>query len=373
VNNVYWSRYYSTTYPQGVDYVPEFARVVTGNAINLSTTSNGSNAYTLNTDYKVVASQDQYPTAGQMDAGRVGGFGYADLGCFFGVEWQAGASPPADGAAYYLVDCDLYAAFASIQWTNPNLFLQPWLSWDATAQLGSFNGVVGTSQSQTPDYNTTHGPNVAVFSGTPGGTTYVNFWVSCLSDKIVIVLRGDPGNGGYTTMLTLQKYAAVNSTLDKWNWCGVYANSTIQYAVASMIRARLTYDQQYWGDQSAISLSGLAASPWSLDANSSGRNDYVYPLTGGPTANPASYDGCWWLYNIYLYSNIGGKDQSGNYSAQNRPAGFKGTLRGVYSLANEGYANLDELVSGATTYLLLVLSSPLGASAGNSYIAVLEE
>lgn len=373
VTTAQWFRGYSTTYPQGVDFIPEFGRLVTANTINLSTTSAGANAYTLNTDYKVVAQGDDNPNCGAVSVNYTA-YDWADCGVFYGIEWQNGASPPATGATYYVVDGDLCGPAVGFATSGSNNFLAIMAAefWDGTNQKGKNVGNLMTAGTVNFVCSGSPGPpGVQLFtSSTPTSSWFVNYWISVKADKLVLVLRGDPGNAGMTAVLTFQKGTALH-TGDTHPWFFSLANAYSLGIYQSFMWEQHVYDKPYWGTSDFGTANSTRDAGWGINNGQSTYGNLLNTALTNVQANPEAFDRKWWLYKLYGVSNRGNKDSGGNYSAIARKGGPRMTVRGIYSLANDNFSHLDELVDGGTTYLLVQATGTMAGSDSN--LAILEE
>ena len=385
----YWARGYSTTYPQGVDYHPDLAKVDTSQAITISSTATGTNLYSLDTDYKIVSQGDTYPTSsgGGMIGGAVTNYHYADrgqYGVFSGIEWQAVAAPPTTGSTYYVVSCNCFQAYmyisaAGIQSTC--ITLEPMEFWDPIRQKGRAmcitTGATNAPINSQSRYST---PMVALFTGSPLSTYYVNYWISVKADKIVLIMRGDPANGGLMSMFTFQKTTAINSAVDKNTWMMFNTGSNVgsynSYFGAALVSERWVYETPYWGPTTFGPLVSVAPNYhvgiWgygAIDQGGGGAN--LTSMQSFTATNPMSTDKKWWLYTLYTSSPRGGYDASLNFTTLTRSTGWRSLLRGIYGMGVDNWSSLDELVDGSNTYLLVTVWQALGGAYSN--LAVLEE
>jgi hypothetical protein len=372
-SKINWVRGYSTTYPQGVDYRPECAKIDSAQAIVISDTEDGENDYTLNTDYKLVQQADAYPLASVLSTNYCG-TDWGGTGVFSGIEWQDAASPPDAGDTYYIVDCNTFAGYLHLHYTGVFVYLITWEFWDGTALKGRFmsssrlTDVVPAYAYNTPPY----APAAQLFSGTPGAAVYINYWISVKEDKIVLVLRGDPGNGGYLQCITFQR-ATPLSARETEPW--VVVSPASHGRVVHLQTGTFTLDYPYWG----MTLFGASsAHPYARNitfqtaGDPASAGDLVY-LTGFSSTLPQTLDTVWPLLPILTAHRFGGKDTGGSYTSMNSATGLRSTLRGVWLVPTAGWASLDELVDGGDTYLLLSLQMGLANLNELKYLAVLEE
>jgi hypothetical protein len=371
-NAVLWLRGYTTTFTQGIDYFPEAANITGG--ITVSNTSGGSNNYTGGgTDYTLVQQVHTHPIA-VADANTIAPFSaildWGGNGCGCGIAWNAGGSPPAVGANYFIpADYSLYGAYYQV----PNLVAStdykltgaPMDAWDATLAVGRW---VMTSSTTTPKstVNTTlfYG---RVFSGVGQPTsTFINFWISVKSDKIVIILRGDPGQSGQVTMLTLQRATALVAA-DKHPWlfaCTGSAPSTDGW-FAYEVTSKYTYEQPYYGTP-ATTVTSLGLAMWSgLLSSNAGRTVFAgIPTASLPIQNPNNFDLRFWLYSIYPYCLKGGSNLAGTFDVT-KNAGIRSKLQGIWVIALDNFSSLDTLADSSGNYLLFTPNSAFGAGSGS--------
>jgi hypothetical protein len=365
-NNVFWYRGYTTTLTQGVDFIPEACRVKTTNTINLSNASGGSNTYTQATDYTVVQDGDPYPnpTTKTGSTSTVGGDS-AGSGCMMGIHWITGGAPPAAGTNYYLVDCDLYACYLRIAYAAGLVYFCPLEFWDPVRGYGKgiFGGANAAGTTAAAVFTATQGVSINVTVSS--GANYINYWMSVKPEKVIILLRGDPGNSGTYSVVSLQKYTP-QETADKEPWC-LENCVTVGNTGSGFMHPWFTYDYPYWGPTSSIGQGSDSGRLWNSFGPSSAPSQV-------PAINPNTPGLKWYLWPIWLLSRSGGKNTSGVYSnVAGTEAGWLGYLLGIYAINATGWSFLDELVSGADTYLLVALTGSLFIGGGAANFAIKEE
>lgn len=380
-NAVMWLRAYTTTFTQGIDYWPEAGKIKAGTLV-VSNTSLGANNYISGTDYALAQEAHQFPgqstTTGTFDISK--DWGGTGAGC--GIHWNTGGSPPAVGANYFAVDYEVYAAYLNVpplinSGGNRTLMGGPAEWWDGTLAVG--RAVIDSAAGKT-DLNTVN-PYGTLFTGTgQPGSTFINFWITVKQDKIILILRGDTGQGGLTTVWTFQRYTNLPIT-DKHPWMFMGDGSQTRSG-CFLVSHKFVYDTPYWGDPTisigviggpfCVSQTELAAS-FNLLFTGLSREDLA-GVPRIPDNNPNSWDQRWWLYTMYVHASKGGGNISGVFDAT-KDGPIRGKTRGIFAVAFDNFANLDELIDGSNTYLLVTPSSRFGADQGGSYnaVAVLEE
>ena len=382
-NAVMWLRAYTTTFTQGMDYWPEAANLKSGTLV-VANTSGGANAYTSGVDYDLVQQAHDFPkqstTIGTFDLQR--DWGSTGVGC--GICWDTSGAPPSAGANYFIVDADYYVAYLHIPLLTPSggnqlLFGGPMQYWDATLSKG--RGVIDASVGRV-DLNTSTLSMGQVFTGAAqAGSTFINFWITCTQDKIIIVMRGDTGQGGRTVVLSFQRYNPLVAT-DDWPWIWIPDGSANRPS-AYLQPLKLYYDIPYWGSPSTTVTPGF---PWyPAPSISAGNFNTLFTglsnssLTAGgagkvPDQNPNPWQLRWWLYTIYLHANRGGSNLAGTFDIS-KEMGIRGKLRGIFGVALDNFSNLDELIDASSTYLLVTPNTDWNNSLGSEYeaVAILEE
>jgi len=366
-NTINWARGYSTTYTQGVDYFPEGAKIDTTKTLTVGTVSGGANAYTLNTDYQVVSSCDSWPLPNDL-SGNYHGTDWGGIGCFSGIHWQTGGTPPNAGANYYLNACSCFAAYVHINQSGTTLRLVPIEFWDGSTQKGRFISCLGWAAA-TIAYDSSHTITMSPFNGSPPGSTFINYWISVKADKIVMVLRGDPGNSGIYQAWTYQKATSL-FVEEKLPWvCCAQNSGSNGMRTTHLYPTAFGYITPYWGratfgydtqHHDAVLNGALAGTTYTLNNFLS---QYLFENQK------------WVLYPIYTEHQKGGYDTSGTFTNQNRSSGLKAKLRGIWASGSDNWSSLDELVDGSNTYLLVATSQgSFGASSASiNNLAILEE
>lgn len=363
-----WYRGYSLTLTDGVDYIAEAATIDTSATLKVGNTSGSANDYTRTTDYDLAQTVDDYPAPTAMSASYWPS-DRGNYGLYSGIHWKTGGTPAAVGATYYLNACSNFSGYLGIGYVSsptPSGYacFVPIEFWDATAHKGRNVGSYGATTA--PVYSTAYDARIQIFNGVITGATYVNFWISVKKDKIVIVLRGDPGNLGYIGWFTFQSATALTAT-EKNNWV---VGSSSWPILGPYIAYHYTLDKPQWG---LTGYGSLASSPnirAIYPAASSGQPAGLACISSFPTCNPGNMDDKWWLYAIYVQSNYGGKDTSGNYTSSYRQTGYRFSLNGMWAIGQDNWSSLDELVDGGDTYLLVQPSVTIISSCGQ---AILEE
>lgn len=377
-----WMRAYTTTLTDGIDYFPEAAQIAAG--LVLSNSSGGSNNYTSGVDYDLVQQAHIFPqvstTIGYHDAGRE--WGGTGAGC--GIHWKTAGSPVAVGTTYYIpATYTMYAGYYQVPNVasiggNFSLTGAPMQFWDATLTAG--RNVLTTAASQKTSLNTTVS-YAQLFTGAgQAGSTFINFWISVTASKIVMVFRGDSGQSGRIVVLTFQRYTPM-VTADKWPWIFLADGSiTATSGGAHLISSKLVYENPYWGAPSVSPGSiilpmyyGPQPTGSAFQAKMIGVANDASPTSNAgavmPRQNPNNWDLRWWLYSLYNHANLGGSNLGGTFDSAKAQA-IRGKLQGLFAVANDNFASLDELVDGSSTYLLVIPTTGFGGSQGQSYNAL---
>lgn len=385
-NAILWMRGYTTTLTDGIDFFPE-AMKVTG-ALTVSNSPGGSNNYTgSGTDYTLAQQLWDHPVAG--DATSIAFFSaqvdWGGNGCGCGIAWNAAGSPPAAGATYYIPDTySLQSVFFQVPnlvsiGGNFSLTPAPMDAWDATLDNGRYVMQFTTSASGPKIVPNTTQAFGRLFTGAAqAGTTFINFWISVKQDKIVVVLRGDPGQSGLTVFFTLQRYTPLVAA-DVWPWmffCSAADQATNGFA-SLYVTSKYTYEQPYHGDPAVTFVSQqLIQAFWVSTATGTASAAGVSGIgTTLPDQNPNNWDLRWWLYALYATAGRGGSNLTGTFDSS-KESGLRGKIQGIYALADDNFNNLDELADSSGTYLLIVPTTPLGTGgATESYaaLAILQE
>ena len=318
---ILWLRGYSTTWTQGVDYYPEAGKIDTTQTLTLSNTSSGSNNYTRATDYDLVGECDANPTPGSYF-----GNGYAGPGVFHGVHWRTGGAPPAAGTNYWIVDANVFAAYAQVGFQSTTFYILPMDYWDVTNQMPR-NACNGTASSLP--VGTSNGI-AAAFTSAPTSSAYINYWISVKPTKIIILVKGDNGQGlSQERVGTFQRYTPYFAAIDKNPWAIVTQGNSTDINSQFAVTGRMIYDYPYYGH---VKFTNTTAYVWNSFTSPS---DYTaFNLTGEIAANPNAMDGKWWLYTLLITSGRGGKrcerkpqsDPRGGH--EGNFAGALGTVRG---------------------------------------------
>jgi len=396
-NAILWLRGYTTTYTQGIDFFPEAAKVTTA-GVTVSNSSGGSANYTGGgTDYTLVQELHQHPVT--ADGTALAWFStqldWGGNGCGCGIAWNAGGSPPAVGATYYIpATYKVYGAYyqvPALTVLSSDLWLThaPMDAWDATLQVGRFvmQQTTGTTGPKIT-VNSTQGFGRVFTGSSQAGSTFINFWISVKSDKIVVILRGDPGQSGLTVFYTLQRYTPLVNT-DTWPWvflCSTPNPATANFGVGALhVTSKYTYEQPYYanpanaaggGGSFTFTAAQLSQAMWQVALTSAVDQPVVAGIGSSmPVQNPNNFNLTWWLYSVYVRRGRGGSNLVGSFDPS-KPSAIRGKLQGVFSLATDNFTSLDELADNSGTYLLVTPSSALGSGAASeSYgsLAILEE
>ena len=386
-NAILWMRAYGTAYAQGVDYFPEAVKVTGG--ITVSNSPGGSNNYSGGgVDYTLVQEVTAFPTAvaGGATAPFSSAIDWGGNGAASGIAWNAGGSPPAVGATYYVPDTYLVFGPAfqvpNVVSIGGNFSLTgaPMDAWDST--LGNGRWVMTNTTSVTTPKTTvnTTESNGRIFTGAAqAGTTFINFWISVKQDKIVMVFRGDPGQSGLTVIMTLQRATPITSpNTDDWPWVFICTtpDSAADGWMSYYVRDKTIYDNPYYGVPS-LTLSQLVMSMWWQPPSGNAGRFLISGIATAslPDQNPNNWNLRWFIYSIYGFGNQGGSNLVGTFDSTKQMA-IRQRLQGVYSLADDNFTHLDELVDNSGTYLLVIPTSTFGQGTGAQQytaIAVLEE
>lgn len=348
----YWYRGYSSTYTDGIDYHPDIAFAKSGTFV-VSNSSGGANNYTLTTDYLLVYSQDTYPFDQGIQSGTDG------LGAFSGIHWVSGGTNPASGTLYYLVNFDTYPAIFQILFAAQYAAFPVYDAWDAIAHVGRNNNNAATNSSHA---------DALLWSASQGSSVFINFWLSVKSDKVTIVLEGDPAYTGGTTpyVWSFQRYTSLFPSTDKLPWCVTsYQASTFSNSQCR-IPGAWVYSFPYYGSPTVGVSSGTATYAAGYYGS---YTSLTCSASIGPANNPYVWDGKWWLWTLQLNQYLYGQNSSGT-NLTTVPAGVVGTLRGIYRIGSTNWTNLDELVNNATADVYLLIT---GGNGWSSYSAILEE
>lgn len=379
-NAVMWLRAYTTTLTDGVDYFPEAAQVASG--LVLANSSGGANAYTSGVDYNLVQQAHTHPqvstTIGFSSAAT--DWGSSGAGC--GVHWLTGGSPPAVGATYYVPA--VYSCYAGY-YQVPNVVSvggnfaltgAPMGFWDPILAVG--RDVLTTAGLKTT-LNTTLSYGQLFTGAAQPGTTFINFWISCETSKIVMVFRGDTGQSGRLIVLTFQRYTPL-VTADKWPWIFIPDGSAAATNGGShLITSKYVYENLYYGNP-ATSLGVISLTkyfgPQPTASNYRVKNvsisDSAAPTDTGkfmPQQNPNPYDLRHWLYALYNATSHGGGGITGIFDAT-KAGPIRGKLRGIFALGNDNFTSLDELIDASATYLLAVPTTVYMTSQGQTWTAI---
>lgn len=385
-NTILWIRAYTTTFTQGIDYFPEAAKV-TAAGITVSNTSGGPNNYTGGgTDYTLVQQVHAFPgVSATVGYGQRADTEWGGTGAGCGIAWNAGGSPPAVGANYFIPAAyTVYGAYFQVPnvvsiSSNFALTGGPMDVWDATLQVGRFvRNANGPTVSPQTSLNTTVSTGQLFVGAAQAGSTFINFWISVKSDKIVIVLRGDPGQNGRIVVQTLQRLANPQAT-DKWPWLYLFDGGAFAATSGGCqhVSSTFQYAQPYYGVPSQA-MGNISQPMWFGGGNgaTAGRvvTTGIGPTAGvqTPTQNPNNWDLRWWLYSLYVFRNRGGSNLVGTFD-ETKQTGISGTLQGIYSLSADNWSNLDELVDNSGTYLLVTPTSSWGQTNTYTSLAIREE
>lgn len=379
-NAIMWLRAYTTTLTDGIDYFPEAAQIASG--LVLANSSGGANAYTSGVDYDLAQQGHTFPqvstTIGYSSAATE--WGGTGAGC--GIHWKTGGSPVAVGTTYYIPASYLvYAGYYQVPNVvsiggNFALTGAPMNFWDPTTQVGRH--VLSTASPKTT-LNTTLSYGQLFTGAAQVGTTFINFWISATTSKIVMVFRGDTGQSGRLIILTLQRTTPLVTT-DKWPWIFIPdGGAAASNGGAHLISTKYVYEQPYYGSPSTslgvISLPMFfgpqpAAGVYRLRmagiTDSGAANSLGNTM---PQNNPNNWDLRYWLYSIYHTASHGGGGITGVFDAT-KAMGLRGKMRGIFGIANDNFANLDELVDISATYLLVIPTTNWQSSQGQAYTAV---
>lgn len=373
-----WQRGYSSTWTQGVDYWIDGCRVRTATPVVVSNSSGGSNNFTLSTDYDIVQESDPYPRIPGSSATVDSEFGANEFtgrggenGVFSGIHWRTGGAPAAVGANYYVVDCDLYAAYLKIDadlqylYFNAAAYHDP-VSGSPRLALSQTNGSQGSA------YATSTSAANRLFSANQSSTTFINYWISVKQNKIVIATRGDTGVTTFTNFMTFQTITPNDVMYDKvaWGMTGSsFSNNYLLYGSA------LPYAYpKSWGRTNAIT-NGIAThcQYWNY-ANAASIN---FGPSNLPSVAPNCFNGNRWsFFRIFPYGVTYGWDYTIPDWNGSRHQGTRGYWNGFAALWPDNLTNLDEIVDGANTYLVVSASSNIpgfSISGWTNYYAILEE
>ena len=379
-NAVMWLRAYTTTLTDGIDYFPEAAQVASG--LVLSNSSGGPNNYTSGVDYDLAQQGHTFPqvstTTGFSSAAT--DWGSSGAGC--GIHWKTGGAPVAVGVSYFVPASYLcsvgYYQVPNVVSIGGNFALTgaPMGFWDATLQVG--RDVLTTTGLKTT-LNTTLSYGQLFTGAAQPGTTFINFWLSIETSKIVMVFRGDTGQSGRLIVLTFQRYTPL-VTADKWPWIFIPDGSAAASNGGShLITSKYVYEQPYYGSPSTslgvISLTkyfGPQPTGSSYRVRNASITDSAAPTDTGkfmPQQNPNPYDLRHWLYTLYNATSHGGGNLLGTFDAT-KAGPIRGKLRGIFALGNDNFASLDELIDASATFLLVIPTTVYQTSQGQSFTAV---
>jgi hypothetical protein len=347
----------------------------------ISNTTGGSNNYTLNTDYAIASEANDFPGVSSTIGFGDGAHDWGGNGACSGIHWKVGGMPVAAGVSYFIPETgyQVYNGYFQIPNVvniggNYQLTGGPMEFWDPVNSVGRFvltTNPIKTTLNSTTSYG-------KLFTGVAqAGSTFINFWISVATDKLVIVLRGDTGQSGLLTVLTFQRYTVLVSA-DKWPWLFIPDGSVGSLVGGGMlVMSKYNYEQPYYGLGSA-SLGSISFPVYY------GPQTGVGPILTGissdntgfmPLQNPNSFDLRWWLYSVYVRGLKGGSNLVGTFDGT-KAQPIRGKLVGIFAVAQDNFTSLDELVDGSNTYLLITPSQPWGqmSSDGQSYrsIAILE-
>jgi hypothetical protein len=379
-NAIMWLRTYTTTLTDGVDYFPEGCKVASG--LVLSNSSGGANNYTSGVDYDLVSNAHVNPNVSSTTGYFSAALDWGGTGACSGIHWKTAGSPPAAGANYFIpASYQVYNGYYQVPNVvsiggNFSLTGAPMDFWDPVLGAGRF--VLQSTGTPKTTINTTESFGQLFTGAAQPGSTFINFWISVKSDKIVMVFRGDTGQSGRAVVLTYQRYTTL-VTSDKWPWLFVGDGSIGGSRGGGIaVMSKYNYEQPYYG-LGSVSLGSISLPVYY------GPQTTVGPIVTGitnestgtmPDQNPNNWDLRWWLYSIYIRALLGGSNLAGTFDAT-RPQAIRGKLRGIFAVANDNFTSLDELVDGASTYLLVVPTSNWGqmTGAGQVYLAlgILEE
>lgn len=382
-NAIMWLRAYTTTLTDGIDYFPEAAQVASG--LVLSNTSGGPNNYTSGVDYDLAQQGHTFPQTSTTIGFSSAATDWGGTGAGCGIHWKTSGSPVGIGVTYFIPAS--YAAFAGY-YQVPNVVSiggnfaltgAPMNFWDPATAVG--RGVLSTAGLKTT-LNTTLSYAQLFTGAAQPGTTFINFWISCVTSKVVMVFRGDTGQSGRLVILTLQRYTTL-VTADKWPWVFIPDGSAAASNGGShLITSKYVYEQPYYGSPATslgvISLPmyfGPQPTSGNYRLRMAGITDTGAPSSLGntmPQQNPNNWDLRHWLYSVYNTASHGGSNISGTFDAT-KAMGLRGKLRGIFGIGNDNFTSLDELVDAGTTYLLVVPTTAYQSSQGQSYAAIAVE
>jgi len=381
-NKVLWLRGYSTTSPQGVDFIPEFISA-TGAGVTIGITSTDINRFVLNTDYKIV---EEIDVAG-VNVNRLPAeqYGWGGPGILIGIEWQDGANPVGVGSTYWVIGADLYGTYAKIATAaisyGSRFFagLLPMCGFDTSRK--TMSGVMTFGGNNLLNGYTNYGMHSPVGhllfnTVSPAGNLYINYWISIKPTKIVMVLQGDPANSGATINFhTLQRCNDFyNGTQSYWRW--IKAGNGKYYCTCGA-KQPTTYmrDYNYWGCPSRVSFATssdsilwghyLTPANEGVIGSTYGMKYYTQNLL-----NPDTFINKWCIYPIIAYGSLYGKDESNSVYVFNRNSHFIGTMQDIYSISPNNWSSLDEIYDGVNTYL--VLFTNVDQYSFDIYYAILE-
>lgn len=377
-NAVMWLRGYTTTLTDGIDYFPEAPKIASG--LVVSNSSGGSNNYTSGVDYDLVQQAWVFPTVSTTIGFFSAAVDWGGTGLGSGIHWDTGGSPPAVGTNYFVPPSySVYNGYYQVPNVvsiggNFGLTGAPMDFWDPT--LGAGRWVLTPAGTPKTTINTTISYGQLFTGAAQAGTTFINFWISVKTDKIVMAFRGDTGQSGRLVILTLQRFSSLQSA-DDWHWVFIPDGALVssQGGGGYLVGSKYNYENPYWGSPSvslgAINLAsyyGPIVSGVNFRAITTG---IVVAAAGLPVQNPNNWDLRWWLYSIYLFANAGGSNLAGTFDAA-KASGIRGKLQDMFVVATDNFTSLDELADASGTYLLATPTSDWGLNNQYDSLALLE-
>lgn len=379
-SSIIWYRGYTSTATQGIDYHPEIPRRKAASLV-LGTVSGGANAYTENVDYTVVGLNLPFPEwnnaanpTRQLPAVNWDGqpFGGA---LFSGVSWiAASGNIPAVGATYWLIDADYHEMYVRISYFGGTLMV---LATDyADPTTGNGRVMPGRAWATLPVQNSNSGSlyTSLVFTSNPGGTPFINYWISLKATKINVILRGDPAFTGQYALATVQRYQTEYPDVDKLPWV-VYGGTSVMNCrfLAPHTAQGLPKGLMGHGPSAYTLVSG--SSPGTGTWYSNGTISIMTPDRIGDQTVSA-WSNKWESYRIALLDLSGGfaSGSTTQYNPVAAHGGRNGLLNGIFLPPLNGYVTADEANDSGVLYFMLGFAALQNNNSSNTgRVAVLEE
>lgn len=266
-------RFFSATYLGGIDFWPmEYRRYPTESSA-FTVAPPGAAGVDYDKDVRVVTGfqTGTTTTARPRYMNVKGGWGYG-----LGIKTNTGLG----GGALYSVSWNVYGMGLHLS-LNGSQYLQ--------AEINGGSGARADSGVRTRIQGVRETQWLRMFTGTPLAGTAVQYWMCVKSDRVIVVLNGDPGTGGVLTVAGVWKFTPIDPTNDlfPWAWSGnVQGYQTDAFPGGAFLPSR---GIPLVAQLAAASGFGLPASrDWGTGYM---RTDCAMPTNNGGTNSPSSTSG----------------------------------------------------------------------------------